>query len=78
MIERPGVDRSMTRRYAELAGLRAGPYARLSGTVAGWQNDRHPRDDAFVVELGAGKLSPAERRRHVRAVHAVARIARAG
>ena len=78
VIERAGVDRSLTRRYAELTGLPAGPYARLPGTVVGWQNDRHPGGDAFVVELGAGKLSRAERRRHVRAVHALARMARRG
>lgn len=78
VVERPGVDRSLTRRYAELTGLPAGPYARLPGTVVGWQNDRYPGGDAFVVELGGGKLSRSERRRHVRAVHVLARMARPG
>ena len=78
VIEHPGVDRSLTRRYAELVGLPSGPFKRLSGTVVGWQNKRYPSGDAFVVELGAGDLSRAGARKHVRAVHAVARTARDG
>ena len=62
----------LQRRFARLAGLRTGYIRGLSGTATGWSNATFPRTTAFVVELPAGKLSPAAIARIGRAVRLVA------
>lgn len=67
-------DAPVARRYARAVGL---PHGRLAGdypgSITNWQNHRFPAATAFVVELPAGALGRAARRRHVRAVLAAAR-----
>jgi hypothetical protein len=64
----PGADPAIVRAYARRVGLpaRALPYYR--GTATSWQQHVRPGSTAFVVELPAGRLSPAAARRHARAV----------
>jgi protein MpaA len=61
----------LQRRFARLAGLRAGYLPRYPGTATGWSNATFPGTTAFVVELPAGRLSPAATRRIARAVRIV-------
>jgi protein MpaA len=68
----PGGDLGLERRYAELAGLPLRWLGGFSGSVAAWQNATFPGTAAFVVELPAGRLTPAEVERHVRALVAIA------
>jgi murein peptide amidase A len=77
VYESPGADLGLVRRYAEVAGLPSEPPPRLSGTAPRWQNHRDPDSSAFVVELGADRLSPEQVRVHVGAVRAVSRRAAA-
>jgi N-acetylmuramoyl-L-alanine amidase len=67
-----GPDPALVRDYARRSGLPAGRLPPLRGTATGWQNRTFPAASAFVVEFGAGALSPKQVRRHVRAVHGVA------
>lgn len=64
----------VARRYARAVGL---PSGRLPGdypgSITNFQNHAQPRGTAFVVELAAGRLTPAQVGRHVRAVVAAAR-----
>lgn len=59
------------RLYARLVGLPFRPLASPPGTATRWQERGNPRADAFVVELPAGPLSPADAARHGRAVRLV-------
>jgi murein peptide amidase A len=61
----------LQRRFARLAGLRAGYLPRYPGTATGWSNASLPGTTAFVVELPAGRLTPAATARLARAVRAV-------
>lgn len=62
------------RRYARAVGLPWGTIAGdYPGSITNWQNHRFPADEAFVVELAAGRLTRRAVRRHVRAVVAAAR-----
>jgi protein MpaA len=61
----------LQRRFARLAGLRAGYLPRYPGTATGWSNATFPGTTAFVVELPAGRLSTAATRRIARAVRIV-------
>jgi murein peptide amidase A len=61
----------LQRRFARLAGLRAGYLPPYPGTATGWSNATLPGTTAFVVELPAGRLSPAATRRIARAVRIV-------
>lgn len=63
----------LQRRFARLAGLRAGRLPRYPGTATGWQNARLPGTTAFVVELPAGGLPAGAVARFARAVREVAR-----
>ena len=56
------------RRYSRLAGERFRALRWPNGTAPNWQNHRFPGTPAFVVELPAGRLSPARARRHADAV----------
>jgi protein MpaA len=61
-------DRAVVRAYARRTRMRAAFLPDLRGTATGWQNATFPGTTAFVVELPSGALSPAQARRHVRAV----------
>ena len=61
----------LQRRFAGLAGLRAGYLPRYSGTATEWSNATFRGTTAFVVELPAGELSPAATARLARAVRLV-------
>jgi len=63
----------LQRRFARLAGLRAGRLPRYPGTATGWSNATIAGTTAFVVELPAGRLSPKAVARLARAVREVAR-----
>jgi murein peptide amidase A len=63
----------LQRRFAHLAGLRAGRLPSYSGTATGWSNATLPGTTAFVVELPAGRLSPRATTRFAHAVRAVSR-----
>lgn len=56
------------RIYARAAGLRFYHHHWLPGTAPNWQNHHLAGTASFVVELPAGRLSPRQVRRHVRAV----------
>jgi murein peptide amidase A len=60
------------RRYAHLVGLPLVHLRRRPGSLSRWQNVRIRQGSAIVVELAAGSLRPATRRRHVAAVLALA------
>jgi murein peptide amidase A len=60
------------RRYAHLVGLPLVRLRRRPGSISRWQNVRLRRGSAIVVELAAGPLRAAARRRHVAAVLALA------
>jgi N-acetylmuramoyl-L-alanine amidase len=72
LVDRSGGDPRLERLYARRSGLPYRPIAPLPGTATSWQNDRFPRDSAFVVELPAGPLDRAGARRHAGAVLALA------
>jgi protein MpaA len=61
----------LQRRFARLAGLRAGYLPRYPGTATGWSNATFSGTTSFVVELPAGRLSPAATARLARAVRLV-------
>jgi beta-N-acetylhexosaminidase len=63
-----GADPGIVRAYARQVGLRAGRIGFLPGVATRWQNDRFPGTSAFVVELGAGRLSKRQVERHADAV----------
>jgi predicted deacylase len=60
------------RLYARAAGMRFYHRRWLAGTATNWQNHHLPRASSFTVELPAGRLSPIQLRRQVRAVLLVA------
>jgi murein peptide amidase A len=62
----------LQRRFARLAGQRAGRLPSYPGTATGWSNARLPGTTAFVVELPAGPLGPRAAARFARAVREVA------
>jgi murein peptide amidase A len=64
-------DLALQRRFARLAGLRAGRLPRYPGTATGWSNKRLAGTTAFVVELPDGRLSPRAVARFARAVRLV-------
>jgi protein MpaA len=59
------------RIYAHAAGMRFYHHHWLDGTASNWQNHRLSGTASFVVELPAGRLPPAQVRRHAHAVLAV-------
>jgi predicted deacylase len=63
-----GADPKIVRAYARRVGLRAGRIGFLPGVATRWQNNRFRGTSAFVVELGAGKLSKRQVARHASAV----------
>lgn len=66
--------RPLERRFAQLVGLPLKALSDYPGSVASWENHTLPGSTAFVVELRAGWLSPAQARRDARAILAVAAV----
>jgi len=58
LVDDSGGDPAIEQRYAQLVGLPFGRLTRYPGSATGWQNARLQPTTAFVVELGAGSLSP--------------------
>jgi protein MpaA len=71
LVDMPGGDRGVPRRYAQLAHLRATCLPFLPGTATGWSNHTFPGTTAFVVELPAGAVGAAALADHVQAVRAM-------
>jgi murein peptide amidase A len=63
-----GASSTAGRIYARAAGMRFYHHRWLAGTATNWQNHHLPGSASFTVELPAGKLTPQQVRRHVRAV----------
>jgi protein MpaA len=70
LVDMPGGDHGIARRYAQLAGLRPTCLTFLSGEETRWSNHTFPGSIAFVVELPAGPVAPDALKRHLRAVRA--------
>lgn len=66
---------ALERRFATVAGLPIGVLPRYGGSVVRWESHSFPGTTPFVVELPAGRLSPARVTRMVRAILAVAQAA---
>jgi hypothetical protein len=60
------------RRYARLARMPFRAIRWPAGTGPNWQNHRFPGTSSFVVELPAGRMTPAAADRHARAILALA------
>ena len=71
LVDMPGGDHGVPRRYAQLAGLRPACLTFLSGIETSWSDHALPGTSSFVVELPAGAVGPAALRRHVAAVQAM-------
>lgn len=71
LVDMPGGDRGLPRRYAEVAGLRPTCLTFLSGVETAWSDHTFPGTTSFVVELPAGQVGAAALRRHLRAVRAM-------
>lgn len=71
LVAMAGGDRGVSRRYAQISGLRPTCLTFLSGVETGWSNHSFPGTTSFVVELPAGPVGPAALASHLRAVHAM-------
>jgi protein MpaA len=61
----------VARAYAEEARAPFHKLPWLAGTAPNWQNNAFPGTSSFVVELGLGRASRLEVRRHVRAIRSL-------
>jgi murein peptide amidase A len=68
VVEAPGTDPHIWRRYARLADMDIERLPKYPGTATRWQNHRFPLEDAFVVELPGRRVDERVARRHARAV----------
>ncbi|MDX6668728.1 MAG: murein peptide amidase [Solirubrobacteraceae bacterium] len=71
LVDMPGGDRGLARRYAEVAGLRPTCLTFLSGVETAWSDHTFPGTTSFVVELPAGQVGAGAVQRHLRAVRAM-------
>jgi protein MpaA len=78
LVDMAGGDRGLSRRYAELAGLRATCLPFLPGTESSWSNHSFAGTTSFVVELPAGPVRGTALRRHLRALDGLEHGARSG
>ena len=58
----------LARAYARDTGMRTASLPAYRVTASSWQGATRENTTAFVVELAAGALTPAQARRHARAV----------
>ena len=68
LVDDSGGDPTIEQRYAQLVGLPFERLTRYPGSATGWQNTTLQPTTAFVVELGAGSLSPPAASRFADAV----------
>jgi murein peptide amidase A len=73
LVDGSGGDAALERRFARLVGLPFVALPRFPGSVTTWENQTLPGTSAFVVELPAGPLAPAQAARFAAAVLAVSR-----
>ena len=78
VVDMSGGDRGVSRRYAQVAHMRATCLAYLPGTATSWSNHTFPGTTSFVVELPSGPVDGAALADHLRAVHAMERGERTG
>lgn len=78
LVDMPGGDRGVPRRYAQIAQMRATCLGIFRGTATGWSNHVLPGTTSFVVELPAGPVEPAALARHLRAIRAMENGQRSG
>lgn len=67
LVDESGGSVAVERRYAGAVGLPLRRLTRYPGSVTTWEDHRFPGTTAFVVELHAGSLDPAETARFARA-----------
>jgi protein MpaA len=72
VVDESGGSIAVERRFGRVAHLPLRRLTRYPGSAASWQDARIPGTTAFVVELPAGRPSPAAEAHYVRAVRAVA------
>ncbi len=70
-----GGNRAVERTFARVSGLPYRALPPLDGSAIDWQNHALPGTTAFAAELPAGRASPAQVARYVRAVLAAGRAA---
>jgi protein MpaA len=73
LVDGSGGDAKLERRFARLVGLPFVALSRYPGSVTTWENSALPGKTAFVVELRAGSLTPAQAARFASAVLDAAR-----
>ena len=73
VVDLSGGNSAVERRFATLAGLPLRQLPRYPGSVSTWQNHTFPGTTAFVVELPAGQVAPAQALRYARAALGVSR-----
>jgi len=78
LVDMPGGDRGVPRRYAQVAGMRATCLGIFRGTAPAWSNHILPGTTSFVVELPAGPVRPVALAHHLRAIRAMEQGQRAG
>lgn len=71
VVDTPAARPRTLRAYARRTGLPLRRLPRYRGTAVGWQHATRPHREAFVVELGAGRVGSRTARRHARAILAV-------
>ena len=68
LVDLSGGNPRIERQFARLVGLPAAQLTRYPGSAVSWGNSVLPGTTAFVVELPAGRLSPASVSRYTRAI----------
>lgn len=73
VVDVPGRNSALERRFARLVGLPAASLPRQPGSIVTWENAAYPRGSAFVVELPAGQLTASRAALFAGAIEAIAR-----
>ncbi len=73
LVDGAGGNTALERRFARLVRLPFVALPRYPGSVTTWENATLPGKSAFVVELPAGSLTPAQAARFAGAVLSVSR-----
>jgi protein MpaA len=72
VVDESGGDVRIERRFASLVGLPLQRLTRYPGSATGWENHTLPGTTSFVVELPAGRVSPARVGVFTRAIRSLA------
>jgi protein MpaA len=73
LVDQSGGDVRIERRFARAVGMRLVRLPAYPGSATRWQNASFPAGTAFVVELPAGRLSPARTAVNVAAIQSLER-----